>query len=95
MHRRLHHAVAHRDPATGFAHHGFLNVLVATENLFDGSSPAEAEQVLSVTDTDRLLELNSEAHLDRARRWFTSFGSCSVSDPLDDLSRLGLLEEQS
>ena len=28
-----------------------------------------------------------------ARRWFTSFGSCSVSEPLDDLITLGLLEK--
>ncbi len=26
-----------------------------------------------------------------ARRWFTSFGSCSVTEPLDDLRQLGLL----
>ena len=26
----------------------------------------------------------------RARRWFTSFGSCSVTEPLDDLIALGL-----
>ncbi len=28
----------------------------------------------------------------RIRRWFTSYGSCSVSEPLDDLLALGLLE---
>ena len=28
-----------------------------------------------------------------ARRWFTSFGSCSVTEPLDDLLALGLLEK--
>jgi hypothetical protein len=26
-----------------------------------------------------------------ARRWFTSFGSCSVLEPRDDLIALGLL----
>ena len=31
--------------------------------------------------------------LARARRWFTSFGSCSVTEPLDDLLALGLLEK--
>ena len=29
------------------------------------------------------------------RRWFTSHGSCSVSEPLDDLIALGLLEGPS
>jgi hypothetical protein len=28
----------------------------------------------------------------RTRRWFTSFGSCSVSEPLGDLISLGLVE---
>ena len=28
-----------------------------------------------------------------ARRWFTSFGSCSVTEPLDDLIALGLVED--
>jgi hypothetical protein len=27
----------------------------------------------------------------RARRWFTSFGCCEVSDPLEDLVDLGLI----
>ena len=27
-----------------------------------------------------------------ARRWFTSYGSCSITEPLDDLLGLGLLE---
>ncbi len=26
-----------------------------------------------------------------ARRWFTSYGSCSVDEPLDDLVGLGLV----
>ena len=28
-----------------------------------------------------------------ARRWFTSFGSCSITEPLDDLIALGLVED--
>ena len=28
-----------------------------------------------------------------ARRWFTSFGSCSVTEPLESLIATGLLEE--
>ena len=32
----LHHAVRHTDPETGFEHHGFLNVLLATRVALDG-----------------------------------------------------------
>jgi hypothetical protein len=40
-----------------------------------------------------LVETAAELDLAGARRWFTSFGSCSVSEPLDDLLALGLLED--
>jgi hypothetical protein len=33
----------------------------------------------------------SEDQLTGARQWFTSFGSCSIADPLTDLSALGLI----
>ena len=36
-----------------------------------------------------------DADLAGARRWFTSFGSCSVKDPLDDLVSLGLVSTGS
>lgn len=86
----LHHAVAHTDPATGFEHHGFLNVLVATRQLFDGAGATTAVETLGERDAGALLALAREVDLGGARRWFTSFGSCSVRDPLDDLVRLGL-----
>jgi hypothetical protein len=34
-----------------------------------------------------------EAGLAGARRWFRSFGSCSVLDPVHDLTALGLMEK--
>ena len=43
----LHHAIAHRDHETGFAHHGFLNVLLATRQAFDGASTAEVAKLLA------------------------------------------------
>ena len=33
----LHNAVRHRAADTGFEHHGFLNVLLATRQAFDGA----------------------------------------------------------
>jgi hypothetical protein len=35
--------------------------------------------------------LAGELDLGGARRWFTSFGSCSVDEPLADLQSLGLI----
>jgi len=32
----LHHAVHHTDPATGFVHHGFLNIVAATARAIVG-----------------------------------------------------------
>jgi hypothetical protein len=87
----LHHAIRHRAPDTGFEHHGFLNVLLATRSALDG------EDVVAALDEQdpqavvhRLQEVGSEA-LTRARRWFTSFGCCGVLDPLEDLVDLGLV----
>src|SRR6185437_9228391 len=37
----LHHAVAHTDPATGLAHYGFLNVLLAVRAAQVGADPRE------------------------------------------------------
>jgi hypothetical protein len=82
----LHRAVRH-DPEGGGAH-GFLNVLVATQVLWDGGSVADATEALEQRDGAAL----AATDLPSARRWFTSFGSCSVTEPLDDLISLGLLE---
>jgi len=89
----LHHAVRHRDRETGFEHHGFLNVLLATRAALDGASVGEVEAVLEDRYANDLVALARTSDLPGARRWFTSFGSCSVTEPLDDLLALGLLEE--
>lgn len=83
----LHDGLRHRDPETGFEHHGFLNVLLATDALFEGGSAGDAAQLLDAPDPT----LDADA-LARGRRWFTSFGSCSILEPLDSLLTLGLLE---
>ncbi len=87
----LHNAMRHRDDETGFEHHGFLNVLVATRASLDGADVAEVASVLEETDADKLLSRTDHAALARARRWFRSFGSCSIAEPLADLRQLGLL----
>lgn len=86
----LHHAVRHTGE-DGFEHHGFLNVLVATRRAFDG---APLDDVVATLEEREAAVLTEDAgELDRARRWFTSFGSCSVTEPLEDLIALGLLEK--
>jgi hypothetical protein len=88
----LHHAVRHRDHATGFEHHGFLNVLLATRLAFDGGTPEEVARMLDDHYANDLVALARQSDLAGARRWFTSYGSCSVTEPVDDLVGLGLLE---
>ena len=90
----LHHAVRHTDPATGFEHHGFLNVLLAVEALTEGATSGVAEDWLQEADSHvlgRAVSLWSPADVARTRAAFTSFGTCSVLEPLEDLVALGLL----
>ncbi|MFF0409003.1 hypothetical protein ACFYUY_01030 [Kitasatospora sp. NPDC004745] len=86
----LHHAVRHTDPATGFEHHGFLNVLLAAQE----TDPAAAAAVLAERDGAVLAKTVREL-TDRQvtviRNSFTAFGTCSIAEPLDDLAALGLL----
>ena len=86
----LHRAVRHT-AADGSEQHGFLNLLVATRLLFDGASVDDAVTVLEQREAGLLVEAARELDLTGARRWFTSFGSCSITEPWDHLRSLGLL----
>lgn len=88
----LHNAVRNTGD-DGFEHHGFLNVLVATVRAFDGAPTDDVVALLDDRDADSVSATARDEDLGRARRWFTSFGSCSVTEPLDDLLTLGLLEK--
>ena len=93
----LHNALRHTGD-DGFEHHGFLNVLLATRLAFDGAATDDVVAVLEQRDPEPLLGLwhdQGEPAMVRARRWFTSFGSCSVTEPLDDLIALGLVSAGS
>ena len=87
----LHDAVRHRDAETGFEHHGFINVLLATRASLDGGTPTDVAEVLEDTDAAGLAaRLSADPdQAARTRRWFTSFGSCSVMDAHEDLVELG------
>lgn len=82
----LHRAVRHDDQ------HGFANVLLATRRAFDGAGREEVVATLAERDPQAVADaVRAEELLAGARRWFTSFGSCSVTEPLEDLRAMGLL----
>lgn len=86
----LRHATRHTDPETGFTHHGFLNVLVATLLAVDGGEVAEVAEALAATHPVPLVE-PARAHRDLPRPLFTGFGAANVVEPLTELVRLGLI----
>lgn len=94
----LHHAVRHTDPATGFEMHGFLNLLVACAlALRDGLDQDAVAGVLDERDERRLIAavetVDSETVAHARRQLLASYGSCSFTEPVDDLRTLGLLPE--
>ncbi|MBO4259545.1 hypothetical protein [Streptomyces griseorubiginosus] len=87
----LHRAIRHTGPETGFPHHGFLNIALATAMAQQGASPRETEQALSLEDHDAI----RRAYLDAGTGWratFESFGTCSILEPVESLVALGLLD---
>ncbi|MFC5176771.1 hypothetical protein [Nocardioides taihuensis] len=89
----LHQALRHRDPETGFEHHGFVNLLTATARAFDGAGRDEVVAVLDDAEPGSAIGRAIDTDLAAGRRWFTSFGSCSVTEPLESLVATGLLED--
>jgi hypothetical protein len=89
----LHRAVRNDDAETGFAHHGFLNVLLATYRATQDADVRAVTAELARTDGEAMAAevrgLGDE--LEVARAYFLCFGSCSVREPQEDLSGLGLL----
>lgn len=94
----LHEPVAHIDVSNGAFAHGFLNVLMATSAAFeDDASIDELAAILGASDGS-LWSIKhglsyagktlSEEDMNNARSFFGSFGSCSISDPLEGLLRL-------
>lgn len=89
----LHNAVRHTAD-TGFTHHGFLNLLVATGRLLAGADAEDVRAALASTDGKALAEEArnmTEHEALSVRGVFASYGSCSLTDPVADLEELGLL----
>src|SRR3954469_9534302 len=77
----LHNAVRHTDAKTGFTHHGFLNLLIATHRLIVGGAADESvHEALSSTDGKGLAAeatALTEHEALAVRGVFSSYGSCS------------------
>jgi hypothetical protein len=89
----LHDPIRHRDPVTGFEHHGFLNVLLATARALQGY---EIERALADQDGDRVaaaVAAIDEVLVKAVRHHFVSFGTCSIDEPVAGLRRYRLLED--
>lgn len=94
----LHNAVRHRDPATGFEHHGFLNLVIASARAAGGGSSEELVDALRQTEAAPLVaeaKALTPAAADATRDLFTCYGSCSTSEPWADLIALDLLPAPS
>lgn len=96
----LHHPIRHRDGASGFVMHGFVNLLAAAA-LAPRVDAATLAQIVAEVDSDAFSfdaagmawrEVFATAEeLVAARERFVSYGSCSLREPLDDLLALGIL----
>jgi hypothetical protein len=94
--------VRHRDAATGFEMHGFLNLLAAAA-LSERIDPATLRSVLAEEDpgkfrfeADCLKWREQRIGLEELERTrtdaFVAFGSCSFSEPVDDLIAMDVLK---
>ncbi|MEU0796023.1 hypothetical protein ABZ342_38690 [Amycolatopsis sp. NPDC005961] len=87
----LHRAVRHTDPDTGFVHHGFLNLLVASARSLSGG---DVRGALESTDAEALAEEArglSEQAAKAVRALFASYAAASFEQPVADMGELGLL----
>jgi len=87
----LHHAVAQLDRATGWPQHGFVNVLLAVHAAATGApaaGPLAGRDAAALAEQARALSADEVAAV-RAR--FASIGSCSILEPLTDLTDLRLV----
>lgn len=94
----MHRAVSHRasTPDGGEDQFGFLNVLLATDELLRGGTVEDAAMLLNQRDHGAATALVTELDESRAvpaRNAFHSYGCCDVLDPIRDLSDLNLIEE--
>lgn len=97
----LHHPLRHVDPATGFPMHGFLNLLAAAA-FAPQLETHDVETILAQEDPRAFgFEPDSFRWRDRSvgvddlrsvrATAFVGYGSCSFSEPTEDLTALGMI----
>lgn len=91
----LHHPFRTRDEEIGVLQHGFVNLLAAT--VFDETDAIVAETdpaafTLSADGLGWRDRFASREQVEEARGVFTAFGSCSFSEPIEDLIAHGVLD---
>ena len=90
----LHHAICGTEDEAGNTQHGFLNVLLATRAAVFGEEEEEILGWLREGSAEVIVHALRALHEHDARRVRTSFigfGSCSISEPVAELTELGLL----
>jgi len=91
----LHHAICGIEDESGNTQHGFLNVLAATQAAVLGETEEEILGWLREGSAEVVVHALHAMHEHDARRVRTSFvgfGSCSLTEPVAELSALGLLQ---
>jgi hypothetical protein len=82
--------------------HGFVNLFCAAALIHFGGDEEDATSILNETDRDawrisaeaitwRSLHLGAEQIHEARQEFFASFGSCSFTEPIEDLEALGWL----
>ena len=89
----LHHALPTHDRESDRQHHGLLNVLAATAAATAGAEDTDLAGLLRSDDADGLLDQLRTVDAGVIRRHFTSFGSCTIDEPYQELVRYGVVEE--
>lgn len=90
----LHHAICGTEDEDGNTQHGFLNILLATHAAVFGEAATEVVGWLREGSAEVIVHALRALHEHDARRVRTSFigfGCCSVTEPVAELSALGLL----
>lgn len=99
----LHNPFRHVDPATGFVHHGFVNLVGAA--VLASAHDLDADTIEKIVSDQDPASFSlspggfswkdvsaSESQIAAARAdLFMSYGSCSFAEPTEDLKALGIL----